>query len=99
MGPQIHYYVFAGGWHPTSISYVNKMFFHLASAVDGHMRNPPLHCHACVQGGLDFRKLGVRLSQSDAVRSWLRLQTNTDCISHPYHMCIHSYACAGGGGF
>ena len=54
-------------------------------ALDGHM-SPPLHCYAWVQVGGYCRKLGVCLIPSDDVRSWLRLQSNTDGIPHPYHM-------------
>ncbi len=38
-----------------------------------------------------FDKLGTWLSPSDVVRSWLRLQSPVDCISHPYH--IHKKKC------
>ncbi len=34
--------------------------------------------------GVDFRKIGVGLSLSDIVMSWLRLQTPVNCIPHPY---------------
>ena len=34
--------------------------------------------------GWIFTKLGTWLSPSDVVRSWLRLQSPVDCISHPY---------------
>ena len=37
-----------------------------------------------MQVGVNFRKNGVYLSLYDVVRSWLRLQTPIDCISHPY---------------
>jgi hypothetical protein len=51
-----------------------------------------------VQVGVDFRKIGVWLSLSDVVRSWLRLQTPVDCIPHPYHMnikCFSTLICCG----
>jgi len=38
-----------------------------------------------VRGG-GFWIIGVWLSPSDVVISWLRLQTPMDCIPHPYHM-------------
>ncbi len=42
-----------------------------------------------VQGvGAKFWKIGVRRSPNDVVMSWLRLQTTTDCIPHPYWMYI-----------
>jgi hypothetical protein len=43
-------------------------------------------------------KLGAWLSPSDAVRSWLRLQSPVDCIPHPYHMnvkCFSTLICCG----
>ncbi len=36
--------------------------------------------------GADFGFLGVDLSPSDVVMSWLRLQEASDCIRHPYWM-------------
>ena len=41
-------------------------------------------------------KLGAWLSPSDAVRSWLRLQSPVDCIPHPYHIytkCFSTLIC------
>ncbi len=38
--------------------------------------------------GWIFGKLGVWLSSSDAVKSWLRLQSPLDCIPHPYYIYI-----------
>jgi hypothetical protein len=35
-----------------------------------------------LQIGVNFRKIGVGLSPSDVVMSWLRLQTSVDCIVH-----------------
>ena len=35
---------------------------------------------------MDFRKIGVWVSPSDVVTSWLRRQTPIECIPHPYHM-------------
>ena len=48
--------------------------------------------------GWIFAKLGTWLSQSDFVRSWLRLQSPVDCISHPYHVytkCFSTLVCCG----
>ena len=48
--------------------------------------------------GVDFRKIGLELSLSDVVMSWLRLQTPVDCIPHPYHMytkCLITLICRG----
>ena len=46
----------------------------------------------------EFRKIGVGLSLSDVVMSWLRLQTCFECIPHPYHMytkCFITLICHG----
>ncbi len=48
-----------------------------------------------VRGGF-FGKIGVGLSPSDLVMSWLRLQTPVDCIPHPYHIhtkCFSTLIC------
>ena len=45
-----------------------------------------------------FGKLGLWLSLSDAVLSWLRLQSPADYIPHPYHihtMCFSTLICCG----
>jgi len=44
------------------------------------------------RSGVGFRKIGVGLSPSDVVMSWLRLQTPVDCIPHPYHMYIKCFS-------
>jgi hypothetical protein len=65
-------------------------------AVDGHM-GTPLHCYAHMEG-MDFRKIGAWLSPSDAVVSWLRLQTPKDCIPQSWHIyakCFSSLRCCG----
>jgi hypothetical protein len=41
-----------------------------------------------VQVGAKLWKIGVRWGPNDVAASWLRLQTTTDCIPHPYWMCI-----------
>jgi hypothetical protein len=49
-------------------------------------------------GGI-FKKIGVWLSPSDVVMSWLRLQTPMKCIPHPYHMytkCFTTLICCCG---
>ena len=43
------------------------------------------------QVGLDFRKIGLWLSPSDVVRSWLSFQTHMECIPHPYYMCTKCF--------
>jgi len=51
--------------------------------------------HLC-WSGVNFRKIGVGLSPSVVVMSWLRLQTPIDCIPHPYHMytkCFSTLIC------
>ncbi len=48
-------------------------------------------------GGI-FWKIGVWLSPSDVVMSWLRLQTPMKCIPHPYHIykkCFSPLICHG----
>ena len=48
--------------------------------------------------GVDFRKIGVGRSLSDAVMSWLRLQTHLESTSHPCHMyakCFSTLICCG----
>jgi hypothetical protein len=45
-----------------------------------------------------FGKFGVRQSWNHIVVSWLRLQTTTDCIPHPYWMykkCFSTFICCG----
>jgi hypothetical protein len=51
-----------------------------------------------VQVGVSFWKNGERLSPSDVVVSWLRLQTTTDCIPHSQYMytkCFCTIMCCG----
>jgi hypothetical protein len=51
-----------------------------------------------VQVGGKFGKNGVWLNPNDAVVSWLRLQTASDCIPHPYWMktkCFSTLICCG----
>ncbi len=51
-----------------------------------------------VQMGANFWKIGVWLSLSDVVVSWLRLQTPADCFPHPYWMytkCFSTVTCCG----
>jgi len=48
--------------------------------------------------GVDFRKIGARLSPNDVVVSWLRLQTPKDCIPQPWHIyakCFSTLRCCG----
>ncbi len=39
-----------------------------------------------LQAGVNLRNIGISLSPSDVVMSWLRLQTPVDCIPHPYNI-------------
>ena len=51
--------------------------------------------HLC-WSGVNFRKIGVGLSPSDVVMSWLRLQTPVDCIPHTnpmYTKCFSTLIC------
>ena len=77
------------GVHPTSISYVCKVFHHLDMLWMGIWVHP--YTVTLVQERMNFRKNGVWLSPSDVVRSWLRLKTTVDCIPFPDHMYIQSY--------
>ncbi len=65
-------------------------------AVDGHMGAPLTVIP--VQVGAKIWKIGVRWGPDDIVVSWLRLYTTTDCIPHPYWMCIKclsTFICCG----
>ena len=44
---------------------------------------PPYTVSLLCRWGWNFMNLGVWLSLSDVKQSWLRLQTNIDCIPHP----------------
>ncbi len=47
---------------------------------------------------MNYWKVGVWVRPNDVVVSWLRLQTASDCIPHPYHMytkCISTLICCG----
>jgi hypothetical protein len=46
----------------------------------------PLMLLRLYRWGWIFGKLGVWLSPSDVLRSWLRRQTPVDFITHPYHI-------------
>ncbi len=54
-------------------------------AMNGHM-GLPSHSYACAGLGSIFGEIGVDLSPSDVVMSWLRLKTPVECIPHPYDM-------------
>ena len=50
------------------------------------------------RSGVDFWKIGVGLSPSDVVMSWLRLQSPVDCIPHPFYIyakCFSTLICCG----
>jgi uncharacterized membrane protein YesL len=58
----------------------------------------PLHCSSCSGGSGFLENLGAWLSLSDVARSWLRLQSPTKCIPHPYHIytkCFSILTCCG----
>jgi len=78
------------GVHPTSMSYVYKVFQHLDMLWMGiwvyHYTVTP------VQVGVNFRKIGVGRSLSDVVMSWLRLQTHLESIPHAFHMYIKCFS-------
>jgi hypothetical protein len=47
---------------------------------------------------LNFWKIGVWLRANGVVVSWLRLQTASDCVPHPYNMykkCFSILICCG----
>ncbi len=69
--------------HPTSKSYVYKVFQHIAKLWMGIWVLPYYTLLLLCQVGEDFRKIRVRLSPSDVVMSWLRLQNHLECITHP----------------
>jgi len=54
--------------HPTSKSYVHKVFQHLAKLWMGIWVRPNLLC--LCRSGVEFRKTGVGQSLSDVVISW-----------------------------
>ncbi len=41
-----------------------------------------------VQVGVNFWKVGVWVRAKEVVVSWLRLQTASDCIPHPYKVDV-----------
>ncbi len=45
-----------------------------------------------VQVGVNFWKVGVWVRANGVVVSWLRLQTASDCIPHPYHMYTQCFS-------
>jgi hypothetical protein len=72
------------GVHPTSMSYVYKVFQHLDLPWMGIWVYP--YNITTVEVGVIFWKIVVWLSPSAVVMSWLRLQAPMKCIPHPYHM-------------
>ena len=69
--------------HPTSISYVYKVFYHFDM-----LWMDILHPYIVipVQVGVKLWKVGVWVRPNVVVVSWLRLQTASEGIIHPYHM-------------
>jgi hypothetical protein len=51
--------------------------------------SPPLYCYACATSEGDFRKIGVWLSPSDVVMSWLRREVHPTSISYVYKVFQH----------
>jgi hypothetical protein len=82
--PKYCCYVIPLGVHPTSISYVYKVFQHLGKPWMGIWVHP--YTVMPVQVGEDFRKIGIGLSPNHVVMSWLRLQTHLESIPHPCHV-------------
>ncbi len=81
--------------HPTSISYVYKVFEHLDM-----LWMDILHPYTVimVQVGVNFWKVGVWVRSNIVVVSRLRLQTASEGIPHPYHMytkCFSTLICCG----
>ncbi len=65
-------------------------------AVDRHM-GALLHCYTSA-GRVEFWKVAVWVSANGVVVSWLRLQTASKGIPHPYHMytkCFSTLICCG----
>ncbi len=82
--------------HHISISYIYKVFYHIDMLWMGTWVGP--NNVALVPRGLDIRKIGVGLSLSNAVMSWLRQGICKDCIPLPYHMytkCFITLICCG----
>jgi hypothetical protein len=83
------------GVHPTSISYVYKVFYYLDILWMGIWVPPYTVMPVQVGSG---RKTGVGRSLSDVVMSWLRLQTHLESMPHPFHMytkCFDTLICHG----
>jgi len=82
--------------HPTSMSYIYKVFQHLDMPWMGIWVHP--YTVTLVQVRVDFRKIGVGRSLSNVVMSWLRFQTHMESILHPFHMytkCFTTLICHG----
>ncbi len=83
--------------HPTSISYVYKMFQHLDMLwMDIIWVHP--YTVILVQVGMNILKVCVWVRLNVVVVSWLRLQTASEGITHPYHMytkCFSTLICCG----
>ncbi len=69
--------------HPTSISYVYKVFQHLDMLWMDSWVHP--YTDTCA-GRVSFWKVGVWVRANGVVVSWLRLQTASDCIPNPYNL-------------
>ncbi len=82
--------------HLTSISYVYKVFEHLDMLWMDIWVHP--YTVILVQVGVHFCKVGVWVRANGVVVSWLRLQTASYDIPHPYHMytkCFSNLICCG----
>ncbi len=82
--------------HPTSISYVYNVFYYLDMLWMDIWVYP--YTVILLQVGVNFWKVGVWVRANGLVMSWLRLQTASDCIPHPYHMytkCFSILICCG----
>ncbi len=82
--------------HPTSTIYIYKVFEHLKMLWISSWMWP--YNDTLADGGPRFWEIGVRLSGYDAMMSWLRLLSPTDCIplSHYiYIKCLSTLRCCG----
>ncbi len=80
--------------HPISILDIYKVFSTLICCELAY--GCTLTLLRLCRSGVNFWKIGVGLSPSDVVMSWLRLQTPIDCIPRPYHMytkCFSTLIC------
>ncbi len=85
------------GWYPLQTSsHIHDRNIQCVSAIgilsQGHM-DAPLYRYTS-KGGPRFWYLGHLWSKNDAIKSWLRLKSTSDCFLHPYktyRMCLRYF--------